>query len=119
MKDDKTPEGLQIIDDSLVDADSTLHPFHDPTFRKMVKAMAHVLSVAEHKPPTSEAEEGSIISKSEDAGISDIERMRRDAVSAGKPFRVPEWWRGEKANYKIAQALMPTLPKTVGSPVFD
>jgi hypothetical protein len=45
-------------------------------------------------------------------------RKKREAEAAGKKFRVPEWWRGEQANYKIAKAMMTTLPKKMG-PVKD
>lgn len=124
MKEDKVPEGIATIDESLEGTDKTSHPFHDPSFRRMVKAMGHILSVAEHKPssPSSKTVDNVIydsrLSNYPDEELSDIERMRRDAEIAGKPFRIPEWWRGEKANYKIAASLMHILPKKIG-PVTD
>lgn len=42
------------------------------------------------------------------------ERKRQQAMAAGKPYRVPEWWRGERTNYKIASSMMKTLPKKIG-----
>jgi len=119
MKEDKVPEGIEKINDSLEELDSVKHPFHDPSFRRLVRAMGHVLSVAEHKPSSTSKTIDNVIydprfAGPDDAPLSDIERMKRDAEIAGKPFRVPDWWRGEKANYKIAQNLMHTLPKKIG-----
>lgn len=119
MKEDKVPEGIEKIDESLEELDIISHPFHDPSFRRMVRAMGHILSVAEHKPSSRTVD--NVIYDPRFYGpdeavpvLSDIERMKRDAEAAGKPFRVPEWWRGEKANYKIASSLMHTLPKKMG-----
>lgn len=121
MKFDKVPEGIVAIDDSLKEADKIRHPFHDATFRRMVKAMGHILSVAEPKVLTSKTIDNVIydsrlsdIPEEEDEKLSDIERMRQVAEVQGKPFKVPSWWRGEQANYKIAKNLMHTLPKKMG-----
>lgn len=46
------------------------------------------------------------------------EQKRQEARAAGKAFRVPEWWRGEKANYQVARSMMVSLPKKMG-PVKD
>lgn len=123
MKEDKVPEGIEKIDESLDDLDKTPHPFHDPSFRRLLKAMGRILSVAEFTSPLASSTTTTVdnviydsrLTGSDDAPVlSDIDRMKRDAEIAGKPFRVPDWWRGEKANYKIATSLMHTLPKKMG-----
>lgn len=122
MKEDKVPEGIELIDGSLTDADKIRHPFHSSEFRRMVKALGHILSVAEPKSstPVSKTVDNVIYDSrlSEIPGdedkLSDIERMRQVAEVQGKPFKVPSWWRGEETNYKVAKTLMHTIPKKMG-----
>lgn len=111
MKDDKTQESLESIDNSLSSADSIPHPFLDPSFRRTLKAMGGILSIAN---PRSSTTIDNVIYDSRLTDIPIEELKRREARAAGKPFRVPEWWAGEKANYKVAKTMMRTLPKKIG-----
>lgn len=113
MKDEKTPESIQQIDGALKEADALPHPFQDKKFRITIQAMCNVVTGR--------------LTKSNAVKIDNViydprlvnelpveERKRREAAAKGKPYRVPEWWRGEKANYKVAQSMMKTLPKKMG-----
>jgi hypothetical protein len=112
LKDDKTSEGLAEIDNLLANADELDPPFKSPQFRLFAKAMASVLGgVIEDDKGVSKS------SKIQEEIIAELpteERKRREAEAAGKAYRVPEWWRGERANYKIASSMMGTLPKKIG-----
>lgn len=105
MKDDKTQEGLNLINESLNEADRLPHPFADPTFRRTLKAMGSVLSTS------------STSTTIDNIRLPDLpieERKRQEAAEKGKPYRVPDWWQGEKANYKMARSMMGVLPKKIG-----
>lgn len=110
MKIDKVEESLTVIDDTLVDTDNKPHPFYDPDFIRISKAMCQALY-----PTKSRTTMDNVIY---DPRLIDElpveERKMLEAREAGKAFRVPEWWRGEKANYKIAQSMMISLPKKMG-----
>lgn len=112
LKDDKMPEGLVEIDNALSNADSSPHPFFDPSFRRTLKAMGGILSASSYTPTSTTIDNVVYDSRLTDLPVE--ERKRQEAATAGKAFRVPEWWRGERANYKIAKSMMGTLPKKIG-----
>jgi len=107
LKFDKVPESVTVIDESLFEADKISHPFVDHSFRNTLITMGSLLSI---RPSTS------IVKKAFDIPIE--ERKRQEAIRMGKAFRVPEWWQGERANYKIASSMMKVLPRKIG-PVKD
>jgi hypothetical protein len=111
LKDDKMPEGIQEIDNAFNLSDATPHPFFEESFRLTLKAMAKALSTTTEK--ISETIDNVIY----DSRLVDIpieERKRREAAEKGKAYRVPEWWRGERANYNVAKNMMVSLPKKIG-----
>lgn len=115
MKDDKTPEGIDQIDESLADADKLPHPFFDPTFRRILRTMGRALSGSKVTTTTID----NVVYDSRMVSELPVEERKRvEARAKGKAYRVPEWWRGEQANYKIAKQMMVTLPKKMG-PVKD
>lgn len=111
MKDDKTQEGLDQIDESLRGVDYAPHPFADSSFKATLKAMGSVLST----PPLAKTRSivDNVIYDSRFSNLPIEEQKRREAAAAGKPYKVPEWWKGEKAAYKTAQLMMKTLPKKI------
>lgn len=116
LKDDKTPEGIKEIDGIFNQADHMPHIFFTPEFRITVKAMAGVFRrIREIANPEN------IDNVIYDPRLTEVpieEKKRREAAKKGKPYRVPEWWRGEAANYKVAKSMMGVLPKKMG-PVKD
>lgn len=115
MKYDKMPEDLEKIDESLEETDRHPHAFFSSTFITMVKTVGGILS---NSPKSSTIIDNVVYDTRFVDELPVEERKRQEARAAGKPFRVPEWWRGEKANYKIAKNMMGTLPKKMG-PVKD
>lgn len=120
LKNDKAEEGVQKIDEALAQSDYIPHPFFDKPFKDMVKVMSSLLASSDDLITSTTRETvGNVVY---DSRLTDElpveEQKRREALEAGKAFRVPEWWRGEKANYKIAKSMMVTLPKKIG-PVRD
>lgn len=109
LKDDKTPEGITEIDNALSQADSLPSPFKTSEFLLTVRAMASVLNAKLPSEATRVALEAARLDS-----MPVEEKKRQEAIAAGKPFRVPEWWRGEQANYKVAKTMMKTLPKKIG-----
>lgn len=107
MKDDRTQEGLDLINGSLKEADNLPHPFEDPGFLRTVKIMASILTT-----PSSETVTTVIKSSLSDLPIE--ERKRREAAAAGKPYIVPSWWVGERTAFKTAKSMMGVLPKKIG-----
>ncbi len=116
MKDDKMPEGIKQIDDNLATSDELLHPFFDPAVRRMVKAMCGALAGV---TTTSTTIDNVIYDSRFVDELPVEERKKREAVAKGKPYRVPDWWRGEQANYKIAKSMMGVLPKKGKQPMKD
>lgn len=115
MKDDRTQEGIALIEESLSGADNLPHPFADPSFRRTLRAMGGILSMNSKQTSTN------IDNVIYDSRLTDLpieERKRREAAEKGKPYLVPSWWKGEKVNYKVAQSMMKTVPKKIG-PVKD
>lgn len=113
LKDDKMPEGIATIDDTLLDADLVPHPFFDPKFRQTVLVMGRVLSSTPYIA-TSSTTVGNVIYDPRLAELPIEEKKRQEAAAAGKAFRVPDWWVGERKAYKVAQTMMKTLPKKMG-----
>lgn len=111
MKFEKTEESLESIENALAQADSLLPPFQDKVFMKTVTSMGRILSSS---PKTSTTVDNVIYDSRLVNELPIEEQKRREAAAKGKPYRVPEWWRGEQANYKIAKTMMKTLPKKIG-----
>lgn len=115
MKEDKTPESLEQIEDSLKNSDAIPHAFFDPNFRRIFKAMCKVLS----KTRVTTISIDNVVYDSRLVPELPVEERKRiEARAKGKAYRVPEWWRGEQANYKIAKQMMVSLPKKMG-PIKD
>lgn len=113
LKEDKVQEGIEIIDRSLKDSDFIPHPFFSPSFHQTIKVVSGVLST----PVKRSTSIDNIIYDSRLTDMPIEEQKRREARSKGKPYRVPEWWQGEAANYKVASSMMKVLPKKMGTPV--
>lgn len=115
LREDKVEEGLSIIEEALSEADDRIYPFFDPVFRRTAKAMCRALTPT-RKPPRTTVDnvvyDPRLVEIDDDLPIE--ERKKKEAEAKGKAFRVPDWWRGEKANYKIAQSMMVALPKKMG-----
>ncbi len=114
MKDDKVPEGLKEIENSLKTADEVVHPFFDARLRQSIKGFCHAMG----SRATATIVDNVIYDSRFVNELPIEERKRQEAAVKGKPYRVPEWWRGEQANYKIAKSMMTVLPKK-GGPVKD
>lgn len=116
LKYDKMPESIKEIDESLEDTDDLLHIFFTYSFRALIKAMCGVLSVAE--PITRQTTIDNVVYDSRLTDLPIEEQKRQEAKAAGKPYRVPEWWSGEKRAYQTAKSMMVALPKKIG-PIDD
>ena len=113
LKFDKTPEGVQEIENALSSSDSLAHPLLDSNFRNILKAMCRALSTSRVRTSTDNV----IYDHRLMPEIPIEERKKQEARAKGKAFRVPEWWAGEKANYQVAKQMMVKLPKKAGKPV--
>lgn len=102
LVDGKTEEAVGQMEDSLDSTDSVSHPFH---------AIANIRTIVPGARPTVV---DNVIYDQRLTELPIEEQKRQEAASLGKAYRVPEWWRGEKANYKIAQSAMRTIPKDIG-----
>lgn len=109
LKDDKVPEGIEKINDAMNESDSLPHPFYDPRFQSTISIMSNSLT---NNSTTTKV--GNVIYDSRLTDLPIEEKKRLEAKEKGKPYRVPEWWRGEKANYKVAKSMMGVLPKKIG-----
>lgn len=110
LKDDKTPEGITSINSTLADTDNNPHPFFDPLFQRLARSIGGIFSPSSRTSATVD----NVIYDTRLTELPIEEQKRQEAAKAGKAYRVPEWWRGEQANYKIARAMMVSLPKKVG-----
>lgn len=116
LKQDKLEEGLAIIEEALAESDDKPHPFFDPAFRRTAKGMCRALTPT-RKPRTivdNVVYDPRLIEIDDDDDLTIEERKKKEAEAQGKAFRVPEWWRGEKANYQVAKSMMVALPKKMG-----
>jgi hypothetical protein len=107
LKEDKTEESIENIDDMLLNAEDYQHPFLSTYMGDTAKLYAQALT---NKSPDTAGEKTERIS----SNLPIEEQKRREAQAAGKPFRVPEWWQGERKNYKVAQTMMKTVPRDIG-----
>ncbi len=114
MKDDKVPEGLAEINRSLKDTDNLPHPFADPRLRQSIKGMCYAMGSREKVTVDNVIYDSRFVNE-----IPVEEKKRQEALAKGKAYRVPDWWRGEQANYKIAKSMMTVLPKRGKQPVKD
>ena len=115
MKDDKVPEGIAEINKTLNDTDNSPHPLADPRLRQSIKVMCHAMGSRDKVTVIDNVIYDSRMTNE----LPVEERKRQEALAKGKAYRVPEWWRGEQANYKIAKSMMTVLPKKGGKPVTD
>lgn len=109
LKEDRTEEGLETIEDSLEDAGTHSHPFLSSTFKLTVLAYARALNTVTKSETKEEAQKPRIPDN-----LPIEEKKRMEAQEQGKAYRVPEWWVGERKAAKIAQSMMGTIPKKIG-----
>lgn len=106
MVEDRNDEGIEKLNNALLQADLMLHPFLSSVLGNAAVTLASNLNGTRSQGATLE----SVPDSDEPVEV----QKRREAEAAGKAFRVPEWWRGEDVNYKVAQTMMKTVPKDIG-----